>query len=1407
MKIKKSLISLILLVAAIVQNGNVFSQCPSGLVSYWKLDETTGTTLVDAVSGNNATRHNSTADPVTGKVDGAQHWYYAAGTPAGAGEYAVAPDNDIYSFPANSGFTISYWIRFNQTQYGIGTGQDHLIISKGDWGGGAPSTAFWASGVNGSGFISFMLRDDATGKTDLEGRVSGQDNFNDNLWHHVACVRNGSTDECMIYVDGRITDRQVVNYTSSFDNSAPVYIGSLTNGTVQYFYWGDMDELAVFNRALSKAEIDDIRANGDLGTGLCEGAASESPTINSTAVTAASVGNAYTYTVHATGTPSTMTYSLITSPAGMTINATSGLISWTPASVGDFSVEVSASNGVNPDDTQEFTITVTGTNPVITSTEVTSASLGEAYTYTVHANGTQAGMTYSLITSPAGMTINSTTGVISWNPSAVGDYPVEVKADNGIDPFDTQSFTITVTGSSPDITSLPITEASVGTTYVYTVHATGTQAGMTYSLTTFPTGMTINPSTGLITWMPVSTGDVSVEVKADNGLDPSATQSFTISVSEPVNCPDGIISLHRLDENAGPDYADFYDENNATATVSPVATAGIIDGAQIFDATTKLDIPDNGTRYDWLSSKSFSFECWVKTSTTAAMVFVGRYRTDYVAARWIVGTNSSGHATFELRDNGGPNVIISGTSVISDGEWHHVLAVRDGTTNFNRLYVDGLEEANVSKTYSFSFKADNPLAVNIGYLKGKAGDSEMHFIGSMDEVTIFNRAITPSEVTSFYNSGFPSGHCNGPDNPPVFTTNPPTSINEDAFYSYTATVSDPDVADILTISSVSRPAWLNFGFVAGTKNATFSGTPNNDYVGDNDVIIRVTDGKMSHDQVFRIIVNNVNDNPAITSTPATTVDEGSPYSYTLTVTDVDVDDDITMTAVTLPSWLTFTWTAKAKTATITGTPTNAFVGANSVDIRISDGTAVIHNIFTITVNPINTPPVITGQSALSMNEDQSLTLVKSDLTITDSDNTSNEITITVEAGSNYTFNGNTITPAANFNGQLNVNVKAHDLDDESQVYPVIITVTPVNDSPEITSTHITYGESGSVYSYVLTISDPDAGDVITMAAQTLPSWLEFTWSAGSKTATISGTPSGSNLGANPVDISISDGHVTIHESYTINVNVLNNGPVITGQVPFAIDEDHSITIEKSDLTITDSDSPLSDIEIVVKAGTNYSAIGNTVTPNANFNGQLTVNVIAHDLSEDSPVFPLIITVNPVNDMPEISTDPDLSASVGNLYVYVFTTTDVDNEDLVQSAITLPDWLQFTPSNGLLTGIPQIGDLGQHLVFLQVTDGINTVDKSFVITVTEETAIPEVRNNEFVLYPVPAKDILNIKFSSLNEETTLEIISSSGVILQSKVIPAKTVVANIDVAGVQSGIYFCHLRNSSMNLISRFLIVK
>ncbi len=89
-------------------------------------------------------------------------------------------------------------------------------------------------------------------------------------------------------------------------------------------------------------------------------------------------------------------------------------------------------------------LNVDNSPPVIKTTPVLNGSLDKAYTYDVDATGNPA-PTYSLVTAPAGMTIDRGTGLISWQPAAgqLGVNPVTVRASNVVADVD-QSFDITV---------------------------------------------------------------------------------------------------------------------------------------------------------------------------------------------------------------------------------------------------------------------------------------------------------------------------------------------------------------------------------------------------------------------------------------------------------------------------------------------------------------------------------------------------------------------------------------------------------------------------------------------------------------------------------------------------------------------------------------------------------------------------------------------------------------------------------------------------------------------------------------------------------------------------------------------------------------------------------------------------
>ena len=85
----------------------------------------------------------------------------------------------------------------------------------------------------------------------------------------------------------------------------------------------------------------------------------------------------------------------------------------------------------------------------------------------------------------------------------------------------------------PVITSIPTITAKVGIEYSYNVLATDPNGdNLTYSLLAFPNGMTINSSTGLITWIPTESQvrEYEVEVEVSDG-ELSVTQTFAVTVS------------------------------------------------------------------------------------------------------------------------------------------------------------------------------------------------------------------------------------------------------------------------------------------------------------------------------------------------------------------------------------------------------------------------------------------------------------------------------------------------------------------------------------------------------------------------------------------------------------------------------------------------------------------------------------------------------------------------------------------------------------------------------------------------------------------------------------------------------------------------------------------------------------
>jgi hypothetical protein len=201
---------------------------------------------------------------------------------------------------------------------------------------------------------------------------------------HVVYTRDASG-MARAYINGEVVVGKAVG--GDLSNWDDLYRLALANDIAETRAWlGECHLIGLYDRALS---ADEVKQNLEAGVdGLPEPPPppppEEAPAITSAAPATAYVGQAYTYDVEATGNPRP-SYSLVTSPAGMTIDASTGLIEWLPSleQIGSHGVMVVASNGVAPDAVQSFAVEVTGTSPpppsgeapTITSTPRTTVSV------------------------------------------------------------------------------------------------------------------------------------------------------------------------------------------------------------------------------------------------------------------------------------------------------------------------------------------------------------------------------------------------------------------------------------------------------------------------------------------------------------------------------------------------------------------------------------------------------------------------------------------------------------------------------------------------------------------------------------------------------------------------------------------------------------------------------------------------------------------------------------------------------------------------------------------------------------------------------------------------------------------------------------------------------------------------
>ncbi|MEM9189324.1 MAG: putative Ig domain-containing protein [Myxococcota bacterium] len=315
----------------------------------------------------------------------------------------------------------------------------------------------------------------------------------------------------------------------------------------------------------------------------------EPPTFVTTPTFTASPGTLYSYDAEATDPDpgDSVTYSLDLAPSGMTVDPSSGLVSWTPAhaQIGNNTVRLLATDTTSRVAIQEFVIAVGGTNdpPVIVSTPVFEAIPDALYTYTIVADDPENDpVSYGLVSGPSGMSVDPISGVVSWNPTAsdLGTTPVTVSATDSLGASATQSYALRVaTNIAPRFTSAPVENGTQGELYTYEPIAVDPDPGdtVTFVLQEGPTGLFFEPVSGALRWTPTpnDVGVHPVNIAAVDSAGLADVQLFSITVAN-VNDGPRIVSSPVRSATVGAPYVydvDAQDPDPLDAVTYSLVTA------------------------------------------------------------------------------------------------------------------------------------------------------------------------------------------------------------------------------------------------------------------------------------------------------------------------------------------------------------------------------------------------------------------------------------------------------------------------------------------------------------------------------------------------------------------------------------------------------------------------------------------------------------------------------------------------------------------------------------------------------------------------------------------------------------------------------------------------------------------
>ncbi len=680
----------------------------SGPVAGYAFSEGSGTTTVDSSGNNNTGTLLSGASWTTaGKYGNAISFNGSTG-------YVSVPDSNSLHIGATG--TMEAWVNLSATS------RWHGIIAKGNANSNA--TTNYSIEINSGDGVECGVGNGSTATI-----VDSTATLTAGTFYHVACTWDGTN--VTIYING-VKDQFRAQGLTPASNTSPLYIGQF-GGNVDRTS-GVIDEVRIYNRALSAAQIQtdmNTPVSSATQTGLT--VAPGSFTLTSASATQQLTVTA-TYsdgsTQNVTSNPAT-TY--LSNNTGVVTVGTTGLVQ----AAGNGTTSVKASYG-GFSATANVTVTLptqTGLTVVPGSFTLTSASATQQLTVTATYSD---GSTQNVSNNPATTYLSNNTGVVTVSTTglvqAAGNGTTSVKASYG-----GFSATANATVTLPTQTGLTVAPGSftltVGATQQLTVTATysdgSTQNVTSNSATTYSSNNTTVATVN-------TTGSVKAAAKGTATIQASyggfsAQATATVNLAAP-----GLVAAYNFNEGNGTTVTDASGNgNNGAITGATWTPSGRFGGALSFNGTNSWVTVNDAPTLDLTTG--LTLEAWIYPRMPMGWqaAIMKEQTSDLVYALYV---NSGVDDPSAVLNINGVDVALlhdAEDTQMPANKWTHLTTTYDGSTL--RLYQNGVEVNNIARAGRMPVSS-GPLRIGGDSIWGE------YFDGLIDEVRIYNRALSPTEI-------------------------------------------------------------------------------------------------------------------------------------------------------------------------------------------------------------------------------------------------------------------------------------------------------------------------------------------------------------------------------------------------------------------------------------------------------------------------------------------------------------------------------------------------------------------------------------------------------------------------------------------------------------------------------------